>query len=69
MICGDQYSQLPVIYVPLDLIARLAGASSKARRGLAALKSFVGAIRIKVGKIDTGVDLEPEAGTVDSGDL
>ena len=48
---------------------RLAGAGHKARRGLAVLKSFVGAIRIKVGEIDIGVDIEPEAGTADSGDL
>ena len=48
---------------------RLAGAGNKARRGLAVLKSFVGAIRIKVGEIDIGVDIEPEAGTADSGDL
>ncbi|MGB5464664.1 MAG: AAA family ATPase, partial [Sedimenticolaceae bacterium] len=48
---------------------RLAGAGNKVRRGLAVLKSFVGAIRIKVGEIDIGVDIEPEAGTADSGDL
>ena len=48
---------------------RLAGAGHKARRGLVVLKSFVGAIRIKVGEIDIGVDIEPEAGTADSGDL
>ena len=48
---------------------RLAGAGNKARRGLAVLKSFVGAIRIRVGEIDIGIDIEPEAGTADSGDL
>jgi hypothetical protein len=48
---------------------RLAGAGNKARRGLAVLKSFVGAIRIKVGEIDIGVDIDGEAGTADSGDL
>jgi len=48
---------------------RLAGAGNKARRGLAVLKSFVGAIRIKVGGIDIGIDIEPEPGTADSGDL
>ena len=69
MMCGNQYSQSPVIFALLDFIARLVGAGNKARRGLAVLKSFVGAIRIKVGEIDIGVDLEPEAGTADSGDL
>lgn len=48
---------------------RLAGAGNKVRRGLAVLKSFVGAIRIKVGDIDIGVDIEPEPGMADSGDL
>ncbi len=48
---------------------RLAGAGNKARRGLAVLKSFVGAIRIKVGEIDIGVDIDPEPGMADSGDL
>lgn len=48
---------------------RLAGAGNKARRGLAVLKSFIGAIRVKVGEIDIGIDIEPEAGTADSGDL
>ena len=48
---------------------RLAGAGNKARRGLAVLKSFIGAIRVKIGEIDIGIDIEPEAGTADSGDL
>jgi len=48
---------------------RIAGAGHKARRGLAVLQSFIGAIRIHVGEIDIGVDIEPEPGTADSGDL
>lgn len=48
---------------------RIAGAGDKARRGLAVLKSFIGAIRVKVGEIDIGLDIEPEAGAADSGDL
>jgi hypothetical protein len=48
---------------------RIAGAGDKARRGLAVLKSFVGAIRVKIGDIDIGLDIEPEAGAADSGDL
>ena len=48
---------------------RIAGAGNKARRGLAVLKSFVGAIRFKVGDVDIGLDIEPEPGTADSGDL
>jgi hypothetical protein len=48
---------------------RLAGAGNKVRRGMAVLKSFIGAVRIKVGEFDIGVDIEPEAGAADSGDL
>ncbi len=48
---------------------RIAGAGNKVRRGLAVLKSFVGAIKIKVGDVDIGLDIEPEPGAADSGDL
>ena len=39
---------------------RLAGAGNKVRRGIAVLKSFVGAITVKVGDFDIGLDIEPE---------
>lgn len=48
---------------------RIAGAGDKVRRGMAVLKSFVGAIKVKVGDIDIGLDIEPEPGAADSGDL
>lgn len=48
---------------------RIAGAGVKVRRALAVLKSFVGAIKISVGEIDIGLDIEPESGAADSGDL
>jgi len=48
---------------------RIAGVGDKVRRGIAVLKSFVGAIKITVGEIDIGLDIEPESGTADSGDL
>lgn len=48
---------------------RIAGAGDKVRRSLAVLKSFVGAIKITVGDIDIGLDIEPEQGAADSGDL
>ncbi len=48
---------------------RIAGAGNKARRGLAVLKSFVSAIKISVGDINIGLDVEPESGAADSGDL
>ena len=48
---------------------RIAGAGDKVRRGIAVLKSFVGAIKVKVGDLDIGLDIEPEPGAADSGDL
>jgi hypothetical protein len=48
---------------------RIAGVGDKVRRSLAVLKSFVGAIKITVGEIDIGLDIEPESGAADSGDL
>ena len=48
---------------------RMAGAGIKARRALAALKSFVGTVKVSVGDIEFGLDIEPEKGTADSGDM
>ena len=48
---------------------RIAGAGDKVRRGIAVLKSFVGAIKVKLGDVDIGLDIEPEQGAADSGDL
>lgn len=65
---------LPVLLAPhlrrlLFDLDRITGAGDKARRGLAVLKSFVGAIKISVGDFDIGLDIEPESGAADSGDL
>ncbi len=48
---------------------RIALAGDQVRRGLSVLRSFVGAIKITIGEIDIGLDIEPEHGTADSGDL
>ncbi|MCU7893064.1 MAG: ATP-binding protein [Candidatus Thiodiazotropha sp. (ex Ustalcina ferruginea)] len=48
---------------------RLVGAGDKVRRGLAVLKSFIGAIKVKVDDVEFGLDIDPEVGTADSGDL
>jgi hypothetical protein len=50
-------------------IDRVAGAGNKARRGIAVLKSFLSAIHLTIGEVDIGLDIEPEAGAADSGDL
>jgi len=48
---------------------RMKGLSSKVRRGLGVLKSFISGIKVKVLDIELGLDIEPERGTADSGDL
>jgi len=48
---------------------RLAGASQKVKRGLAVLKSFLGALTVTVMDVTFGLDIEPEKGAADSGDL
>jgi hypothetical protein len=48
---------------------RIAGAGDKVRRGLAILKSFIGAVKVTVADVEFGLDIEPEKGTADSGDL
>lgn len=65
---------LPVLLAPhlrrmLFDLDRVAGAGDKARRALAVLKSFVGAIKLKMGDVELGLDLEPARGVADSGDL
>lgn len=48
---------------------RIAGAGDKAKRGLRVLRSFVGVLRIKYHDIEVGLDVDPELGSADSGDL
>jgi hypothetical protein len=48
---------------------RLAGAGDKVRRGIAVLKSFIGGVRVAVGDVEFGLDIDPERGAADSGDL
>lgn len=48
---------------------RVAGAGDKVKRGLAVLRSFIGALKVEVGDIAFGLDIDPEKGAADSGDL
>lgn len=59
----------PAIRSLLLKLDRIEGAKSKVRRALAVLKSFVGSIRLTVDDIPIGLDINPEPGTADSGDL
>lgn len=48
---------------------RMENVSDKVRRGLRVLKAFANGVRLKAGDIEIGLDIEPELGTADSGDL
>ncbi len=48
---------------------RVAGAGDKAKRGLAVLKGFMNGVKVTMGDIEVGLDIEPEKGAADSGDL
>ncbi len=65
---------LPILLAPhlrrlLFDLDRLAGAGHHVRRGLSVLKSFIGSVKVSVAEISVGLDIEPERGTADSGDL
>lgn len=48
---------------------RIAGTGDKVKRGLAVLRSFIGGLKLTMGDISIGLDIEPEKGAADSGDL
>lgn len=48
---------------------RVAGTGDKVKRGLAVLRSFIGALKLTVGDVSIGLDIDPEKGSADSGDL
>ena len=58
--------QLRQLFYRLD---RMEGAKEKINRGLATLKSFVGSVKVSVDGVSVGLDIEPEKGSADSGDL
>jgi len=65
---------LPAILAPqlrrsLLALSRVSAAKELATRGLRALAGFVGALKVKFDDIEVGVDLEPEPGLADNGDL
>jgi hypothetical protein len=59
----------PAIRSVLVRLSRLEAAKAGAHRALRALAGFVSALKIKFQDIEVGMDVEPEKGTADSGDL
>ena len=65
---------LPALLLPplrqlLVGLDRMATVSAKAKRALRVFKSFFDGVRVKVAAIEIGIDVDPEIGTADSGDL
>lgn len=48
---------------------RIAGAGDKVKRGLSVLRSFLGGLKVTYADIELGLDIDPEQGSADSGDL
>ncbi len=59
----------PQLRVALLKLSRSERAGELARRGLRALAGFANALKVKYADIEVGVDLEPEPGLADNGDL
>lgn len=48
---------------------RIKTAGDKVRRGISVLKSFLSSLKVSYGDLEFSLDIEPEKGTADSGDL
>jgi len=59
----------PYLRTLLFDLDRIAGVGNKVKRGLAVLRSFIGALKFTVHDVTVGLDIEPEKGAADSGDL
>jgi len=59
----------PYLRTLLYELNRMAGIVDKAKRALAVLRGFISAIKLKVDDVTIGLDIEPEKGVADSGDL
>jgi hypothetical protein len=59
----------PYLRTLLYSFNRMATLSEKARRALSILRGFIGSLKIAYGDISIGLDIEPEPGSADSGDI
>lgn len=74
LIEAPESKRLPALLLPplrsmlfkLDASAKL---NASVKRALRVLRNFADAVKVKVGDVEVGLDIEPERGTADSGDL
>ena len=65
---------LPAMLAPplrrvLYKLDRMAGTKDKIRRGFAVMRSFIGSLQLTIDDVRFGLDIEPERGLADSGDI
>jgi hypothetical protein len=63
----------PLIAAPLKAVFfdldRIAQTGDRVKRGLRVLRSFMGGLKVKRGELEIGLDIDPETGAADSGDI
>ena len=59
----------PSMRAALLKLDRTRAATAGGRRALRALAGFIGAMKVKFGDVEVGLDIEPEKGLADTGDL
>ncbi|SIR18022.1 MULTISPECIES: ATP-binding protein [Acidiphilium] len=74
LIEAHEIKPLPDLLVPplrhlLLELDRLGTLSEAVKRGLRVLKSFMGSVRLKYGEAEIALEIDPEVGAADSGDL
>lgn len=74
MIEAAENRSLPELLIPalrgmLIQLDRMEGVSTKVKLGLRVLRSFISAVKVKVSGVEVGLDIDPEKGKADSGDL
>ena len=74
MIEAHEAKPLPALLLPglrsvLFALSTVEKGRIAGRRALRVLKSFVSGVKIKLGDVEVGLSIEPEAGVADSGDL
>ena len=60
---------VPHLWKLLFELDRLSGFGNKVRRSLSVLRSFISGLKITVSDVTIGLDIEPERGAADTGDL
>lgn len=71
---ANEDKPLPSLLVPalrqlLLSLDQLGALSEQVKRGLRVLKSFASSLKVKYGEVEVGLDIDPERGTSDSGDI